>query len=614
MKVVIVGGVAGGATAAARLRRLDEHAEIVVIERTGYVSYANCGLPYHVGGVIEDRARLTLQTPESFWRRFRIDVRTRQEVVAIDRTARVVTVRRLDAGDETWGRDGEGDGEAGGSAGTTYTESYDKLILSPGAKPSVPSLPGVDSKRLFTLRTVEDALAIAGFIDTHAPRTATVVGGGFIGLEMAENLVGRGLEVSVVQRGSHVMPTLDEDMASVLHNNLRSHGVHLVLNAAVTGFEEAGDGARESAGMNGGSSETTGAGVATNTGEGGHILTHVNGRAPLASDIVVLAVGVTPDSGLARDAGLELGLRGSILVDEHMRTSDPDIYAVGDAVQVTNVVTDQPALIALAGPANKQGRIAADNICGIESTFAGSQGTSVMKCFDVTVATTGLTEKAARGAGLTCDAAILTPPSHATYYPGSHPLVLKVVFERPGGRILGAQAIGREGIDKRIDVLAVAIRARMTARDLAELDLAYAPPYSSAKDPVNMAGYVIENLLDGLVEQVRWQEALDLPEGCTLLDTRTDAEYGRGRVEGALHVPLDELRDRIDELPRDKMIYVYCQSGLRSYLACRILAQHGLACKNVAGGYGFLEQALLDKAQSRQTECTDGVGPCGMRG
>ena len=379
----------------------------------------------------------------------------------------------------------------------------------------MPSLPGVDSRRLFTLRTVEDALAIAGFIDTHAPRTATVVGGGFIGLEMAENLVERGLEVSVVQRGSHVMPTLDEDMASVLHNSLRSHGVHLVLNAAVTRFEEIDGDTREGmrANADDGPGETTGAGVATNTGEGGHILTHVNGRAPLASDIVVLAVGVTPDSGLARDTGLELGLRGSILVDEHMRTSDPDIYAVGDAVQVTNVVTDQPALIALAGPANKQGHIAADNICGIESTFAGSQGSSVMKCFDVTVATTGLTEKAARAAGLTCDAAILTPPSHATYYPGSHPLVLKVVFERPGGRILGAQAIGREGIDKRIGVLAVAIRARMTAHDLTELDLAYAPPYSSAKDPMNMAGYVIENLLDGLVEQVRWQEALDLPEG-----------------------------------------------------------------------------------------------------
>lgn len=560
MKVVIVGGVAGGATAAARLRRLDEYAEIVVIERTGYVSYANCGLPYYVGGAIAERSKLTLQTPESFHRRFRIDVRARQEVVAIDRAAKTVTVRRLDDG-------------------SVYREPYDKLILAPGAKPAVPPVPGTNSDRLFTLRTVEDAFAIADFIDACAPRSATVVGGGFIGLEMAENLVERGLEVTVVQRGGHVMPTLDAGMASLVHNRLRAHGVRLALNAAVTGFSE----------------------------ERGRILTHVDGREPLMSDMVLLAVGVVPDSALAREAGLELGLRGAIRVDERMCTSDPDVYAVGDAVEVANVVTGTPALIALAGPANKQGRIAADNICGIPSRFAGSQGSSVMKVFDATVAATGLTEKGARAAGFDCDAALLSPPSHATYYPGSATLALKVVFERPSGRILGAQAVGRDGVDKRIDVLAVAVRAGMTARDLTDLDLAYAPPYSSAKDPVNMAGYAICNLLDGLVGQATWEETFARPAGSVLLDVRSAGEYARGHVEGAVHIPLDELRGRLVELSGvTAPVYVHCQSGLRSYLACRILVQHGIPCVNVAGGYGFFEQLELDRAMQ-----AEGVGPCG---
>ena len=563
MKVVVVGGVAGGATAAARLRRLDERAEIVVIERTGYVSYANCGLPYYVGGVIEERSKLALQTPESFRRRFDIDVRVRQEAVAIDRAAKTVAVRRLDDG-------------------SVYREPYDKLILAPGAKPAIPPVPGTDAERLFTLRTVEDAFAVADFIDAHAPRSATVVGGGFIGLEMAENLAGRGLEVTVVQRGGHVMPALDADMASLVHNRLRAHGVRLALNAAVTGFSE----------------------------ERGRILTHVDGREPLASDMVLLAVGVVPDGALAREAGLELGLRGAIRVDGHMRTSDPDIYAVGDAVEVANAVTGAPALIALAGPANKQGRIAADNVCGIPSRFAGSQGSSVMKVFDATVAATGLTEKAARAAGFDCDAVLLSPPSHATYYPGSATLALKVVFERPSGRILGAQAVGRDGVDKRIDVLAVAVRAGMAAHDLADLDLVYAPPYSSAKDPVNMAGYAICNLLDGLVEQVRWSEALARPAGSVLLDVRSAGEYARGHVEGAVHIPLDGLRGHLDELSgAPAPVYVHCQSGLRSYLACRILAQHGIPCVNVAGGYGFLEQLELDRAMQ-----AEGVGPCGAAG
>lgn len=563
MKVIIVGGVAGGATAAARLRRLDENAEIIMIERSGYVSYANCGLPYYIGGTITDRSKLTLQTPQSFRNRFDIDARVRQEVVAIDRAAHTVTVRRLDDG-------------------TEYVEGYDKLILSPGARPVTPDLPGIDTERLFTLRTVEDTYAIADFIEREQPRRATVVGAGFIGLEMAENLRERGFEVTVVQRGEHVMPVFDADMASLLHNHLREHGVKLLLQADVTGFSENADG------------------IST---------TLADGRV-LESDLVMLSIGVAPESTLAREAGLELGLRGSIKVDATMRTSDPDIYAVGDAVEITNVVTGSSALIALAGPANKQGRIAADNICGRESEFGGSQGSSVLKLFELDAASTGLTLTAARAAGIDAEAVILSPANHATYYPGAETMTLKVVFERGTGRILGGQAIGRGGVDKRIDVLAVAIRARMTAADLTELDLAYAPPYSSAKDPVNMAGFMIENILDDLVDQVTWDEALELAAedgDAILLDTRTAGERSRGGIKGALHIPVDELREHLDELPRDKRLLVFCASGLRSYVACRILSQHGFACANVSGGYGFHSQVMRGCTVSHTC-----VGDCGL--
>lgn len=563
MKVVIVGGVAGGATAAARLRRLDENAQIVMIERSGYVSYANCGLPYYIGGTITDRAKLTLQTPQSFRNRFDIDARVRQEVISIDRRARTVTVRRLDDGVE-------------------YIENYDKLILSPGARPSIPPLPGVDAERLFTLRTVEDTYRIAEFIEREQPRRATVVGAGFIGLEMAENLRERGLEVTVVQRGGHVMPIFDSDMASLLHNHLREHGVELLLEADVTGFQE------------------TAGSISTSLADG----------RVLKSDLVMLSIGVAPESALAREAGLELGLHGSIKVDAHMRTSDPDIYAVGDAVEVTNVVSDSPALIALAGPANKQGRIAADNICGRASEFAGPQGSSVLKLFELDAAATGLTLTAARNAGIDADAVILSPANHATYYPGAETMTLKVVFDREGGRVLGAQAIGRGGVDKRIDVIAVAIRARMTAADLTELDLAYAPPYSSAKDPVNMAGFMIQNILEGIVDQITWDEALRLAaegDGVALLDTRTVGENTRGGIEGASHIPVDELRGRLGELPRDKRLLVFCASGLRSYVACRILSQHGFTCANIAGGYGF--HAQVERGRAMPHSC---VGDCGL--
>ncbi len=596
MKVVIIGGVAGGATAAARLRRLDERAEIVIIERTGYVSYANCGLPYYVGGTITDRRKLTLQTPESFRSRFRIDVRVNQEATAIDRDAKTITVHRLDT-DET------------------YTESYDKLILSPGAHATIPSTPGIDGERVFTLRTVEDTFRIHDFVMSEHPRSAIVVGAGFIGLEMAENLCDRGVDVTVVQRSGHVMPTLDEDMAAIAHNHIRSHGVHLLLNTQVERIDH----------------------------EDNSVRARLVGGKELTADMLILSIGVTPESTLASDAGLELGIRGSIRVDEHMLTSDPDIYAVGDAVQVKHYVTGNDALIALAGPANKQGRIAADNICGIASAFTGSQGSSVLKLFDLTVATTGLTRRAAQAAGIDAAHVILSPASHATYYPGFGNMTMKVVYEPATGRILGAQIIGTDGVDKRVDVVATAIHANMTAADLAELDLAYAPPYSSAKDPVNMAGFVIENIREGCVDQLTWEEALALhaagngdgtqnaaaPNDITaeaaesaaadiakhagtvlptvFLDTRTTYEFNAGHIAHALHIPLDDLRDRLDELPRNTRLLTYCQSGLRSYVACRILMQHGFACTNIAGGYGFYQETLLDQETRRV-----GVADCGI--
>lgn len=560
MKVVIVGGVAGGASAAARIRRLDEHAQIVMIERSGYVSYANCGLPYYVGGVIVDRDELTLQTPESFWDRFRIDVRVRQEVTAIDPEGKTVTVHVLDSG-------------------KVYTETYDKLILAPGAKPTVPTLSGVDSERVFTLRTVEDTFRVRRFIEEEKPKTAVLAGGGFIGLEMAENLAEMGIAVTIVQRPKQLLAPLDADMASFVHAEMRRHGVVLRLGETVEGFRQ----------------------------EGGEMVTLLEGTEPLRSDMVLLAIGVTPDTHLAKEAGLELGIRGSIVVNERMETSTPDIYAVGDAVEVTHFVTGQKALISLAGPANKQGRIAADNICGGNSRFTGSQGSSVLKVFDLTAASTGINEKTAKAAGIAYEKVMLFPASHASYYPGAQSLTMKVLYEKETLRLLGAQIVGREGADKRIDVLATAIRAGMTALELTELDLAYAPPYSSAKDPVNMAGFMIEDLESGKVRQFHWDEVDGLPRdgSAALLDVRTEWEYQRGHLDGFQNVPLDDLREHLDELDRSKPVYVNCQTGLRSYLACRLLTQYGFACAHLAGGYSFYQAVMKERlAQSPY--------PCGM--
>ena len=553
MKVVIVGGVAGGATAAARIRRLDEGAQIVVFERSGYVSYANCGLPYYIGGVITDPEELTLQTPESFWQRFRVDMRVRHEVTAIHPGKKAVTVRNLDTGAE-------------------FEEHYDKLLLSPGARPTQPPLPGVACDRLFTLRTVEDTFRIREFVTRQRPRSAILAGGGFIGLELAENLRELGLEVTIVQRPRHLLSQLDPEMAAFLHAELRQHGVRLMLGHSVEGFAPA---------------------------EGG-VEVLLKDEAPLRADMVVLAIGVTPDTALAKSAGLELGVKGSIVVNERMETSLPDIYAVGDAVQVRHAVSGLPAHIALAGPANKQGRIAADNICGGDSRYPGSQGSCVLKLFALTAAATGLTETAARQAGIGCDKVYLAPASHAGYYPGGQIMTMKVLFEQGTFRLLGAQIVGGEGVDKRIDVLSAAIHAGLSARELATLDLAYAPPYSSAKDPVNMAGFMVDNLADGRLKQFFWDEVDALPRdgSITLLDTRTPGEYARGHIDGFVNLPLDELRERLEEIPRDRPVYVHCQTGLRSYVACRILAQHGYDCYNLSGGYRLYAAVAKDRAPS----------------
>lgn len=561
MKVVIVGGVAGGATAAARIRRLDEKAEIIVFERSGYVSYANCGLPYYIGGVIEAPQELTLQTPESFFERFRVDMRVHHEVTAIHPERKAVSVRNLTTGEE-------------------FEESYDKLLLSPGAKPTQPRLPGMGIKQLFTLRTVEDTFRIKTYIQEHQPKSAVLAGGGFIGLELAENLRKLGMEVTIVQRPKQLMNPFDADMAALLHNEVRRHGVKLALGHSVEGFEE----------------------------KDGGVDVLLADAAPLHADMVVLAIGVTPDSHLAKEAGLELGVRGSILVNDRMETSAPDIYAVGDAVQVKHFVTGEDTLIALAGPANKQGRIAADNICGGDSRYAGSQGSSVIQVFDLTAAVTGINETTAKRLGIQADTVVLSPMSHAGYYPGGKLMTMKVVFEPKTGRLLGAQIVGYDGVDKRIDVLATAIRAGLNGVQLKELDLAYAPPYSSAKDPVNMAGFMIENVTQGLIKQFHLEDVEQLPRdgSVTLLDARTEEEFSQGHVDGFVNIPVDELRERLGEIAPGKPVYVICQSGLRSYIACRILAGNGFTCYNFAGGFRFYDAVTRDQCLIEQSYA------CGM--
>ena len=555
MKVVIVGGVAGGATAAARIRRLDEQAEIIVFERSGYISYANCGLPYYIGDVITDADDLTLQTPESFWKRFRIAMKVHHEVTAIHPERKAVTVQNLETG-------------------AVFDECYDKLLLSPGAQPTQPKLPGIGIDKLFTLRTVEDTFRIKEYINQYHPRSVVLAGGGFIGLELAENLREIGMDVTIVQRPKQLMNPFDPDMAAFLHAEMRKHGIHLAMGYTVEGFE----------------------------GKNGGVDVLLKDAAPIHADMVILAIGVTPESKLAKDAGLALGIKGSILVNDRMETSVPDIYAVGDAVQVKHYVTGEASLISLAGPANKQGRIAADNICGGDSRYAGSQGSSIIKVFNLTAAVTGINETIARRAGLPVDSVILSPMSHAGYYPGGKVMTMKVFFERESFRLLGAQIIGYDGVDKRIDVLATAIHAGMKATELKELDLAYAPPYSSAKDPVNMAGFMIDNIASGVLKQWHMDKLDDLlqNDSVILLDTRTVGEFNRGHIPGFRNIPVDDLRNRIAELEPGKPVYVICQSGLRSYIACRILAGFGFDAYNFSGGYRFYEAVSHDRTLIQQ--------------
>ncbi len=556
MKVVIIGGVAGGASCAARIRRLDEKAQILIFERSGYISYANCGLPYYIGGVITDRKALTLQTPESFWSRFRIQVKTRHEVTSIDTANKTVTVKDL-------------------STNTSFTESYDRLVIATGAKPTVPAMAGTDLDNVFTVRTVEDTLRLRQYIEEKSTKSVVIAGGGFVGIEMAENLRDLGANVTIVQKDSQLLTPLDPDMATFVHAKMRSRSVNLKFNSTVMGFESDGD----------------------------QIKTLLAGESPLVSDIVILAIGVTPDTKLAKDAGLKLGIRDSIVVNDLMQTSAPDIYAVGDAVQVKHYVTGEDALISLAGPANKQGRIAANNICGKGDRFPGSQGSSVLKLFDLTIASTGINEKTAKAAGIEIEKVVLPVSSHATYYPDAQNLVVKVICSKKTQKVLGAQITGYDTVDKRIDVLATAIHCGMTGPELAELDLAYAPPYASAKDPVNMAGFVLENLFNGLVKQFHYDEVPNLPtDGSVfLVDVRTPAEYEAGHADGFVNIPLDDVHDRMAEIPADRPVYVMCRGGTRSYIACRILEQNGYDCYNFSGGYSFYSAVSQEIAFTKES-------------
>jgi CoA-disulfide reductase len=537
-KVVIVGGVAGGATTAARLRRLDENTEIVMIERGEYISFANCGLPYYIGGAIQERDALLVQTVEGMSKKFNMDIRNLSEVTSIDRDRKVVEIKNL-------------------ATGETYEENYDVLVLSPGASPIKPPIPGInEADALFTLRNIPDTDKIKAYVDEQKPTKATVIGGGFIGVEMAENLWERGVEVTLVEMADQIMAPIDFEMASILHQHLREKGVNLVLEDGVKSFEQNGK------------------------------LINLNSGKQIDSDLIILAIGVAPENKLAKEAGLELGLRGAIRVNERLQTADESIYAIGDSIEVKDYINGQATHIPLAWPANRQGRIVADHINGIDSKYQGTLGTSIAKVFDMTVAATGNNEKTLKKLGISYDVVHVHPSSHAGYYPGAFPIALKLIFDRETGKIFGAQAVSYDGADKRIDVLAAAIKGGMTIFDLPDLELAYAPPYSSAKDPVNMAGYAAKNIAEGLVETVQWHEINDiLANGGYLIDVREPIERDMGMIAGSVNIPLGELRERLNEIPVGQDIYVYCQVGLRGYLATRILMQAGFKVKNLDGGY-----------------------------
>ena len=546
-KTVIIGGVAGGASCAARLRRLDADREIVILERGAYISYANCGLPYHVGDVIKNRSALLLMTPERMWERFRIDVRVQNEVTKIDRVKKTVTVRKTETGE-------------------TYEQPYDDLVIATGSSPLRPRIPGIDTPRIKTLWTVPDTDEIRAMVQSGTLRTAAVIGGGFIGLEMAENLHHAGLQVSLIEALDQVMAPVDFEMAQMLHENIRSHGVKLHLSDGVDSFKEQGE----------------------------QVVVTLKSGTEVTADLVILSIGVRPNSALARDAGLKLNERGGIVVDEHMRTNDPSVYAVGDVIEVEDFVFKGRTMVPLAGPANKQGRIVADVLAGRDSTYKGTQGSSVAKVFDLTVASTGANEKTLKKRGMEkgadYESLIITQNSHAGYYPGAAPMTLKLLFAPDSGRIFGAQIVGREGVDKRIDTIGVTMRLGGTASDLKDLELAYAPPYSSAKDPVNMAGYVAENIRTGLVRIAPYDAPMTDPEA-TLLDVREEAEVMAYAVPNAINIPLGKLRERMNELDPEKRIIVFCGIGVRAYTAARILDQNGFKNTEVYPGGVRLYQA-----------------------
>lgn len=555
MKTIIIGGVAGGASAAARLRRLDEQAEIIILERGEFVSFANCGLPYYIGGEITDREDLTLQTPESFKSRFNIDVRVFNEAIKINPDEKNVIVKNLATGEE-------------------YSLKYDNLILSPGAEPIKPNIKGIDANHVFTLRNIPDTFKIKNYIENENPKTAVVVGGGYIGVEMAENLAKAGLDVSIVELADHLIAPLDFDMAADVHRYIKEKGIKLYLNNGVTAIEN-------------------------------NMVILQNGE--IQADMVIMSVGVRPETAIAQDCGIKTNAKGSIIVDDNMCTNIPNIYAVGDAVEIENFVTKSPAFIPLAGPANKQGRIAADNISGIDSKYTGTQGSAVLKLFDMTIASTGLNEKSAQENKIDYDKAYIYSSSHASYYPNGNMMSIKALWDKKNLKIIGAQIVGFDGVDKRMDVLATVIRLGGKITDLTELELCYAPPFSSAKDPVNMLGFVAENIVTGKIKQFFWNNVESLPRdgSVTLLDTRTVTEVARGKIDGFINIPLDSLRERINEIPKDKPVYVHCHSGLRSYIACRILQGNGYDCYNLAGGWRLYESVINERTVPEYicTEC-----------
>jgi NADPH-dependent 2,4-dienoyl-CoA reductase/sulfur reductase-like enzyme/peroxiredoxin family protein/rhodanese-related sulfurtransferase/TusA-related sulfurtransferase len=559
-KILIVGGVAGGASAAARIRRLDEEAEIVMFERDNYISFANCGLPYYIGETIKERDKLLVQTPEAMHRRFRIDVRTNSEVISIDGENKTVKVKMKD--------------------GKEYDENYDYLVLSPGAKPLTPPIPGIESGRIFTLRNIPDTDKIKDYVDNKGVKKAIVIGGGYIGVEMAENLIDRNVDVSLVEAAPHILAPFDIEMVVTAEKELAENGVKLFLNDGVKAF---------------------------NQKEEKVTVTLASGTV-VEADIVILAIGVAPDTAFLKSSVINLGSRGHILVDEHMRTNLEGIYAVGDAVEVTDFITGEKAAIPLAGPANRQGRIAADNICGIPSTYKGSQGTSIIKVFKLTAAGTGANERTLKKYNIPYRVVYVHPMSHASYYPGASQLSIKLLFNDEG-KILGTQIIGYDAVDKTIDVFATLIKMKGTIYDLTELELAYAPPYSSAKSPANMAGFVAENVLRGRMDVFAPEETMGFDtEKSVLLDVRTKMEYENGHIEGSLHIPVDEIRDRLEEIPTDKEVLVYCQVGLRGYIASRILVQKGFRVKNMTGGYRSLSAA---KVKPEENEVFDNKGDAG---